>query len=200
MSNTLRPVDRSALHVAVDMQRLFGEDSPWQVPSFFDIVPAIRRIGESHTERTLFTRFLTPASVDETRGTWRRYYERWPSVTLEQMPAEMLELVPALAPLAAPERICDKTTFSGFTSGGLEEAVRGRGADTLVLTGVETDVCVLATALAAVDRGLRVIIVADAVTSASSTCHEATLEMLRSRYGEQIEVTSVEHLLAAWTE
>ena len=197
--STLRPVGHSALHVAIDMQRLFAEDTPWRVPSFSEVVPAIQRIARAHPERTLFTRFLTPASVDVTAGAWRRYYERWPTVTLDRMPAEMLDLVPSLVPLAAPERICDKTTFSGFATGSLGEAVKRRGADTLVLTGIETDVCVLATALAAVDLGLHVIVVADAVTSASSTCHAATLEMLRSRYSEQVEVASVEHLLAVWT-
>ena len=200
MSNTLRPVGRSALHIAVDMQRLFAEDTPWRVPSFFDIVPAIQRIAQRHTDRTLFTRFLTPRSAEEATGTWRRYYERWQEVTLEHMPAEMLDLVPALAPLAAPGRICDKTTYSGFASGDLDEAVRRRRAETLVLTGAETDVCVLTTALAAVDRGLRVIIVADAVTSGSKPCHAVTLDMLRSRYSEQVEVASADQLLAVWAE
>jgi PhnB protein len=37
-----------------------------------------------------------------------------------------------------------------------------RRSDTLILTGAETDVCVLSTALGAIDHGYRVIIVEDA--------------------------------------
>lgn len=193
-----RPIEPSALHLVVDMQRLFAEDTSWRVPHFSDIVPAVRRIAGAHPDRTLFTRFITPVSVTDAKGSWRRYYERWASVTRATMPAAMLDLVPSLAGLAAPDRICDKTTFSAFDSGGLGDAVARRGAETLILTGVETDVCVLATALSAIDRGLRVVVVADAVTSGSLDAHAATLNVLLPRHEEQVEIVSTDWLLSAW--
>ncbi len=194
----LRPVEESALHLVVDMQRVFAEETAWRVPTLLDIVPAIRRIAEAHPDRTLFTRFVTPSSAAEARGAWRRYYERWPSVTLDAMPAAMLDIVAPLSSLATPDRIYDKTTFSAFDSGDFCDAVARRKAETLILSGAETDVCVLATALSAIDRGLRVIVVADAVTSASLEAHAATLEVLLPRHDAQVEVTSTDRLLAAW--
>ena len=41
----------------------------------------------------------------------------------------------------------------------------GSEVDTLVVTGGETDICVLATVLGAVDRGFRVVLVSDAICS-----------------------------------
>ena len=41
-------------------------------------------------------------------------------------------------------------------------------ADTLIFTGVETDVCVLATAIGAIDRGYRTILISDAMASGSA--------------------------------
>jgi nicotinamidase-related amidase len=40
----------------------------------------------------------------------------------------------------------------------------------VILTGVETDVCVLATAIEAMEAGLRVILASDALTSSSLSC------------------------------
>jgi nicotinamidase-related amidase len=49
----------------------------------------------------------------------------------------------------------------------LIEHLRQREADALIVSGSETDICVLATVLDAVDLGYRVIVVRDAVCSSS---------------------------------
>ena len=67
----------------------------------------------------------------------------------------------------------------------------------MILTGVETDVCVLATALSAVDRGFRVIVVSDAVASSDMDSHRACLELVYPRYDQQIELVTCEELLAS---
>src|SRR5262249_6859627 len=61
-------------------------------------------------------------------------------------------------------------------------------ADGLILTGSETDVCILATAIGAVDLGYRVILVRDAVCSSSDAGHDALMQMYHRRYTEQIEM------------
>jgi nicotinamidase-related amidase len=50
-------------------------------------------------------------------------------------------------------------------------------ADGLIVTGSETDVCVLSTVMSAVDLGYRVILVRDAVCSSSDAGHEALLSL-----------------------
>jgi hypothetical protein len=50
--------------------------------------------------------------------------------------------------------------------------LRQREADALIVSGSETDVCVLATLLDAVDIGYRVIVVRDAICSSSDEGHE----------------------------
>ena len=78
------------------------------------------------------------------------------------------------------------------------EAIARRQSTTLVLTGVETDVCVLALAFGATDRGYRVIVVEDAVTSSSPAGHRATLEAIYPRLDQQIQIATVDEVLAAW--
>ena len=73
-----------------------------------------------------------------------------------------------------------------------------RGTETLILSGVETEVCVLATALDAVDRGLHVVLATDALTSGSAAGHSAALEAVYPRFDQQIESATTAAILAAW--
>ena len=66
------------------------------------------------------------------------------------------------------------------------------------LSGAETDVCVLATVLAAVDLGYRTIIVRDALASSADETHEALLMLYNRRFDIQIELTEADELIAAW--
>lgn len=194
----LEPLGPATASVIVDMQRLFAEPTEWQVPNLDKIVPAIRRLVAHRPVDALFTRFITPHSIGEATGRWQHYYRRWSSVMRDRMPAEMLDLIPELAPLARADTICDKTTFSSLADGKLAELLRARGIDTLVLAGAETDVCVLGTALEAVDRGYRVVIAADAVTSSSPAGHSGAMETLLARFDRQVDVATVDEICAAW--
>ena len=49
----------------------------------------------------------------------------------------------------------DKTVYSPFAAPELTELLRRRGTDSLVIGGAETDVCVLAAVIDAIDRGLK---------------------------------------------
>ena len=69
----------------------------------------------------------------------------------------------------------------------------------MVVSGAETDVCVLATVMAAIDHGFRVVLPIDALCSASDTTHEALLTLYTERFSQQVETTSTEKLLHGWT-
>ena len=71
-------------------------------------------------------------------------------------------------------------------------------ADALVISGGETDVCVLAAVMDAVDAGYRVVLAADALCSVSDEFHDAMLRHFGSRFSQQIEVVSTEEVLDGW--
>lgn len=70
--------------------------------------------------------------------------------------------------------------------------------DTLVVTGAETDMCVLAAVLGAVDLGFRVVVVADAICSSSDQSHDALLGLYHDRFGQQVETAECAEVLEAW--
>ena len=84
--------------------------------------------------------------------------------------------------------------------GALATLLVERGIGTVVVTGSETDVCVLATVLDAVDLGLRVVIVEDALCSSFDAGHDALMTLYRNRFSEQIDLIKAEQLAALWRE
>ena len=192
------PLDRRTAHLCIDMQNLFAEDTPWHTPWMKRVLPAVIEIAERHPEQTIFTRFIPARHPDELPGSWRRYYRRWPDLTLERIDRRLLEVVPLLAHLAPPAAVIDKRLYSPFAEPSLHELLRKRGIGSLVITGAETDVCVLAAVLDAVDLGYRVVLASDALCSSSDETHDALMTLYRERFSQQIETVETATILAAW--
>lgn len=199
MSNGLRrPLGDETVHLCVDMQRIFSLEGVWPTPWMERVLPVVTTIAGHAPERTIFTRFITPVTADAMPGMWRDYYEKWEDATRRKLAPESLELMPALQQFTPPAFVLDKTRYSAFAETGLHGLLERRGVDTLAITGSETDVCVLATVLDAVDLGYRVVLVRDAVCSSSDEGHDALLQMYQRRYAVQIEVVDADQLIAEW--
>ena len=122
---------------------------------------------------------------------WRHYYERW-------VGPEMIGLVPDLAKFVPPARRFDKHVYSPWTGSDLHLQLRNSGIDTVIITGGETDVCVLSTMLGAIDWGFRVILVTDALCSSADETHDAMMNVYMNRFGEQVETVTTDILLESW--
>ena len=188
----------NCVHLCVDMQVIFAPGSAWETPWLMRVLPTVERIANAWPDRTIFTRFMPLARPGEGTGTWKDYYERWSDMTLERLEPGKVDLLPELQRYVPPAEVLDKTVYSPWMTPALEESLQRRGADALVITGTETDVCVLAAVLGAVDRGYRVVIPTDALCSSSDSAHDASLTVYRERYGQQVETARAEEILAAW--
>ncbi|OWV78691.1 cysteine hydrolase [Rhizobium sp. N122] len=182
-------------HLCVDMQRMFAEDTPWHVPWMARVSPQIEELAGRHPSRTIFTRFLPPDHADEMPGKWRDYYRKWWMMTGEHLPRDLVDLASSLASLVPPARHFDKRTYSPWIDGRLHPILQSEHVDTLVITGGETDVCVLATTLGAIDLGYRVIVLKDAVCSSVDDTYDASLELLHDRFSVQLELMEAEEFL-----
>lgn len=192
------PLGENCLHICVDMQRLFSPAGPWPVPWAEKVMPAIQELAARHSARTLFTRFIPADRPGAGPGMWASYYRRWAEVTLSRIDPGLIDLMPELARFVPPATVVDKHVYSPWTEGRLDALLHGSGTNTLVITGGETDVCVLATVLGAVDRGFRVVLVADAICSSADQTHDALMEVYRSRFSEQVEAVTMHEVVDAW--
>jgi nicotinamidase-related amidase len=146
----------------------------------------------------MFTRFIPAGHAGEGEGTWKRYYERWAAMTLEHLAAWQVDLVPELRRFAPPAPVIDKAIYSPWLGSNLRALLVQRRCDTLVVTGGETDMCVLSTVLGAADYGLRTIVVQDGLCSASDEAHDAMLSLFNNRYGQDIETADLVEVLDRW--
>jgi nicotinamidase-related amidase len=200
MGKLLSPLGPNAVHLCIDMQNLFAPGAPWATPWMERVMPLILRLASHAPARTVFTRFIPPQNKQSARGVWKAYYEKWECVTREKIASQLLDLVPSLMPFVPPASIIDRQTYNAFGNGRLHGFLENHRVDTLVLSGGETDVCVLASVLAAVDLGYRVILAEDALCSSSDESHDAMLELYTRRFDVQIEVASTDAILQCWKE
>ena len=193
------PLGDQWVHLCIDMQRMFADDTEWHTPWMERVLPNVVGVVELDPARTIFTRFIPPHSADQVGGTWRRYYERWETMTRDRLAPGLIDLVPELDQFVPPAQIEDKPVMSVW-HGSLHARLRAAGINAIIVTGAETEVCVLATVMGAIDLGYRVIIVIDAVCSGADSTHDAMLEVYRSRFGMQVETITTAELTAAWID
>ncbi|MNW01873.1 nicotinamidase/pyrazinamidase [compost metagenome] len=86
-------------------------------------------------------------------------------------------------------------TYSPWVDGRLFTHLRQEGVEAVVVTGGETDVCVLATVLGAIDLGFHVIVLSDAVCSGADETHDAAFELLGDRFSVQLDLMTTEEFL-----
>jgi nicotinamidase-related amidase len=128
---------------------------------------------------------LAPA-IDDVEAVLR--HNRWlvaiarrlavPVAATVQYPAGLGPMVGELAACIAPERVVEKIHFSAVADGclaGLPDFARRQ----VVLTGTETHVCVLQTALDLLALGKEVFVVAEAIGSRRASDKELALARLR---------------------
>jgi len=191
---------RDAVHLCIDMQNIFAPGGLWETAWMERVLPTIESIVSRYRARTIFTRFVTPQDPEDRPGQWQAYFQRWRQATRSHLPPSALELVPALARYVPPAGIIDKPAYSAFSNPGLASMLIEKNIGTVVMTGAETDVCVLSTVLSAVDLGFRVVIVEDALCSSSDIGHDALMTMYRTRFHGQVDLVTAEELTEFWPE
>jgi nicotinamidase-related amidase len=104
-----------------------------------------------------------------------------PVVFTEQYPQGLGQTIPDLAVLMEDKPL-EKIEFSCFKNKAFKERLyklRKSGVKQLVLCGIEAHVCVLQTALDAIDKGYEVYVVEDAVSSRKRTDWQTAMDRLQ---------------------
>ena len=165
---------------------MVARDTPVAPAGVRDLLPTIVELADAFGDDVAYSRHVPPA--DGGHGAWKRFYENWKE--LDEDPSNW-DLMPELA--GRPGIHAAKSTYSVF---GAPELRAQLDRDELILCGVETDCCVLATALEAIDHGVPVTVVEDAVASPSPAGHEGALALFRRLDDDQVKVTTAARLLA----
>jgi nicotinamidase-related amidase len=106
------------------------------------------------------------------------------------------EIIDELKP-AAGEPVVDKPGKGAFFATDLDFILKNRGIESLVVTGVTTEVCVNTTVREANDRGYECLVLEDCVGSYFPEFQDYALRMIKAQGGIFGWVTSSDKLLAA---
>jgi nicotinamidase-related amidase len=115
----------------------------------------------------------------------------WPSVN---DPSWQIEA--AVAPREG-ELVLSKTSSGPLNSTKLDQTLRNLGIESLIVTGLTTDVCVAQTARETADRGFQVIVAEDACTTLSEEMHRGALQCFQIAFGRVKKTSEILALLAS---
>lgn len=145
------------LILVIDMQVVYTRGKPWACRDTEGAAGNICRIldAEGHGD-VIFTEFIAPQNPV---GTWKDYNRINREINES---AELNMLVPELRKYAGEFPVYEKSTYSSLTVEDIRRAADKAGR--VVLTGVVSECCVLATAMHAIDLGYPVVYIRDAVS------------------------------------
>jgi ureidoacrylate peracid hydrolase len=109
---------------------------------------------------------------------------------------EIAEFYDGFAPLA-DERIVIKHRYSAFINTDLNTVLKVKGVESMLVTGVATNVCVETTARDGFMFDYYVTLVGDCCAAYELRLHDNTLENIRGNFGL---VASSEEVIASWSE
>jgi maleamate amidohydrolase len=187
-TNDLPRLHRPLL-LLIDFQRLFTDPtSPAYVDGVEASFPAARSLVEAFDRRgfpVLRTRHVHPP--DDDGGVNAMFWSR-----LQRAEDPLSAPSPEIEAFAGTAPLLDKARSSALSNARVREAVAA--ADAVVIAGVQTQICVLATALDVARQDVRPIVVGDASGARSAALHDATLEILGCGHAH---VVAAEDVIAA---
>ncbi len=103
-----------------------------------------------------------------------------PVLVTEQYREGLGATVPTIAAEIEGLKQMEKIAFSAYGAAGFEKALKSKKISDVILCGIEAHVCVSQTCLDLLDRGFRVFVVVDAISSRTTENHFIAVERMRA--------------------
>lgn len=172
--------------IIIDMQNDFiSEGAPIECPGGRNIVPNIKKAKAWAKENDIPV-FYTQEMHRHQKVDYGLELERSePEHCLEG--TQGVEIIDELKP-ENDDFVIIKRRYSGYYLTDLEVLMREFDKSALILTGAATNVCVYATALDAMQRDVRAIVLSDGVAGTSVELHKAFLDNIDYVIGDVVTV------------
>ncbi len=186
-----KPIKTAIL--VIDMQRDFiDKGAPIECPGGRAIIGPIQRLLSVARHEKLPVIFTQEAHRSQGVDFGRELDGEEPVHCVEGTPG--IEIVPDLARKPG-EFLIVKRRYSAFFATDLDLLLRGLAIDTLVLSGVATDVCVRATAQDAQQLNYRVLVPGECVAGTSVEQHRAALKNISYILGKVLPLDDIISIL-----
>lgn len=148
-------------------------------------IPAIRQLLTAARRSAVPVLYTTVAYTDAQHAAGGAFAAKIPALARLRVGAPLVQIDPRVAPLPT-EPVISKLYASAFFATPLMSLLVGAAVDSVVITGASTSGCVRATAVDAVQHGLRVVVPREAVGDRDVDAHEQSLRDIDSRYGDVV--------------
>lgn len=118
-----------------------------------------------------------------------------PAIVSEQYPQGLGATIFEVKEFISPENTFEKTSFSALAADAIKNKLSELNRKKVILTGIETHICVYQTARALLSEGYEVYVVKNACSSRKTKDYRTALELMRD-YGAKL--TCVETVLFEW--
>ncbi|MBM3677863.1 MAG: cysteine hydrolase [Actinobacteria bacterium] len=187
---TLPPALPNAAVLVIDMHR-GSIDPPGTVfvPAGAAIVPALAGLLESARAAGVPVIYIVhqirPDGSDARSPFWTEASgvgDLYPNVREQVIGSEWTALAAGLEPQPG-DHVLPKKRYGAFSGNDLAFLLKNLGVETLILTGVETEICVTATAFHAFNEDYRVVVARDGVAALEADLGEAVLRIVEREVG-----------------
>jgi ureidoacrylate peracid hydrolase len=187
--------------VVIDMQNAFvAPGAPMEVPAARAIVAPINRLAAELRKRGVTVIWISHQNAKDGRD-WSGFFDsfiapgrRADAAAALTAGSELQKLFPELVVEKSDLRVA-KNRYSALIKGTLENELRQRGIDTLLLAGTKTNVCVECTARDAMMLDYKVVLLSDCTAALSDDEQRATLENVIQQFGDVLTANEALALL-----
>src|SRR6516162_7866734 len=178
--------------LVIDMQNYFVKPGhQGEIPAAREIVPNINRLAAGLRRRGGHVVWIRNGTRD-TRESWSTLHENM--MTTDRVERRLADMdidgegyaYWHLNDISPEDAQITKTRYSAFIQGAssLEQHLRDRGIDTLLITGTATNVCCESSARDAMMLNFKVVMVSDALATHTDEEHNATLSAFYGQFGD----------------
>jgi len=175
--------------VVVDMLKDAFKGKRSSPEEYLRIVPTIKGLLDRARDLSIPIIFACDSFLEGDfifRGSTKQYSLRG---------TEGAEVIDELEP-SGNDQVLAKRRFSAFFKTDLDQTLRLLGVDTVVITGINTHVCVFSTAMDSVCNDFNTIVLEDCSACRNREVHEMGIELLRqSRLDPVLKVMDSENFL-----
>ncbi|MDM0071513.1 isochorismatase family cysteine hydrolase [Variovorax sp. J31P207] len=188
-------------HLVVDLQQGYcGVGEPLEVPRARDVVGPVNRISDALRRAgglNVYTRNTFVPGDEEEWSFYYRHFGHAMDVTKMIKGAPAQALWPELTVDESADWVIDKQRYSAFVPNTceLDQRLKVRGIDTLIITGTVTNCCCESTARDAMQRNYKVFFVSDGTAALSDEEQHATLNNMQWLFADVVTTDEMVRLI-----
>lgn len=162
--------NNSALLI-IDMQNVYLPENEWACIKMSQTIQYIEEKIKNFSENQIF--FTKHQASENPQGIWKEYNEKYSKINSNKY---LNDYIPELKKYITTDNLFVKTGFSGLSNKNLLESLNR--FDTIYITGVVAECCVLSTIFSLIDMGKKIIYCNNGIAGQNEETEKAVIKVL----------------------